>query len=303
MRTPAIAPETLESLLRQVLGDGFRLAAQQALSGGDIALSLSVQGRDGSRHFVKLMPHEDRAPLVAEQDGLEALAASRVCRTPAVRGLANAGEQWCALVLEHLDLAPLSGADDGERAARVLHALHQCHGEQFGWHCDNYLGSNPQANPPGDNWARFVVRNRLQPQLARAAQNGLDRATLRQGEKLCDRVSALFLDYRPAPSLLHGDLWHGNVAVCRRSGEIVLFDPAVHHGDRESDLAMSELFGGFPPAFYATYRRLAPLNEGYETRKLLYSLYHLLNHFNLFGRSYLGEVTRLTSRLAAELSG
>ena len=179
--------------------------------------------------------------------------------------------------------------------------LHRTLGEHFGWPCDNFIGLTPQRNGLRDNWARFFTDCRLRPQFALAKANGFGGELQQQGERLFERVAALFLDYRPQPSLLHGDLWHGNAAMTA-DGEAVLFDPAVHHGDREADLAMSELFGGFPSAFYAAYRTAWPLDGDYEQRKLLYSLYHILNHLNLFGRGYLREALRLAVRLNEELS-
>ena len=120
------------------------------------------------------------------------------------------------------------------------------------------------------------------------------------GARIVDRLPALFLDARPCASLLHGDLWHGNLAALT-DGAPVLFDPACHFGDRACDLAMSELFGGLPGAFYAHYRQQAPLTADYETRKIAYALYHLLNHLNLFGRSYLGAAVRSAAQLQSHL--
>ena len=235
-----------------------------------------------------------------EADGLGAIAASGSLRTPAV--IARGGDEAHAiLVLEWLDLQPLTSAADGARFAEALAALHRNVGEHFGWPRDNFIGRTPQANTERDNWARFFVEQRLRPQFARARAQGFDIELQRQADRLLDRVPALFLDYRPPESLLHGDLWHGNAAVLA-DGTPVVFDPAVHRGDREADLAMSELFGGFPSAFYTAYRRAWPLHEDYEQRKPLYSLYHLLNHLNLFGRAYLRESLRLATRLNEELA-
>ena len=128
----------------------------------------------------------------------------------------------------------------------------------------------------------------------------MEPALVARGRELADRVGALFLDYRPAPSLLHGDLWSGNVGQLA-DGQAVIFDPASYWGDRETDIAMAELFGGFPAAFYSAYRATWPLDSGYERRKPLYNMYHILNHFNLFGNAYLGQAQRMISGLLAEL--
>jgi fructosamine-3-kinase len=153
-----------------------------------------------------------------------------------------------------------------------------------------------------DSWPRFFAERRLRPQLALARSSGADRITLQDGDELCEKLAAFFVDGHPAPSLLHGDLWGGNAGMLS-DGTPVVFDPACYYGDREADIAMSELFGGFPESFYAAYREAWPLDAGYETRKTLYNLYHILNHFNIFGAGYLGQARRMIARLQAELRG
>ena len=128
----------------------------------------------------------------------------------------------------------------------------------------------------------------------------MDRTLVAKGEAVIERCAGLFIDYRPAASLLHGDLWSGNAAQTG-DGTPVIFDPACYHGDRETDIAMTELFGGFPASFHAAYRAAWPLDPGYETRKPLYNLYHILNHFNLFGSAYLGQVQRMIEGLLKAL--
>jgi protein-ribulosamine 3-kinase len=163
----------------------------------------------------------------------------------------------------------------GDYAAlgRMLAALHRQTGPRFGWHRDNYIGLSPQLNGWCDDWSEFWRERRLGPQAARAGVRiNMDRIELHQ----------------PQPSLLHGDLWSGNAGFTPEGP--VVYDPAVYYGDREADLAMTELFGGFPRAFYDAYNEVLPLAEGYERRKHVYNLYHLLNHLNLFGAGYLGQV-------------
>ncbi|THF65897.1 fructosamine kinase family protein [Pseudothauera nasutitermitis] len=289
---PARGP--IETALRAACGEDVRITGLEPVGGGCSHEALSIHSTRG-RFFVKIDARERGPVFAAEADGLAAIAATRTFRTPAVVACTE-DEQHAFLILEHLDLHPVQDAAHATRYGETLAALHGHQGEQFGWPADNFLGASPQANTPTDNWARFVVEQRLRPQFARARANGFIGDLQKQGARLYERVPALFLDYRPRPSLLHGDLWHGNAAVLA-DGTPVAFDPAVHHGDREADLAMCELFGGFPGAFYAAYRSAAPLNEGFEQRKQLYSLYHILNHLNLFGRGYLGEALRLATRL------
>ena len=174
--------------------------------------------------------------------------------------------------MEYLDL---KRSGDWTVLAGMLAALHRVTGPRFGWHRDNYIGPSPQQNGWSGSWAEFWRERRLRPQFERA---GLQ----------CEFFETLLQDHHPQPSLLHGDLWAGNAGFTAEGP--VFFDPAVYYGDREADLAMTELFGGFPPEFYAAYKEKYPLDAGYEIRKHLYNLYHLLNHLNLFGSGYLGQV-------------
>jgi fructosamine-3-kinase len=189
--------------------------------------------------------------------------------------------------MEHL---PLGGRADWPAMGRMLATLHRHTGERFGWERDNWIGLAPQKNGWSDDWIGFFRDCRLAPQLARAALE-------REAQPLIAVLPSFFDGYLPQPSLLHGDLWSGNAGFLR-DGSPVIFDPAVYYGDREADLAMTELFGGFPPAFYAAYREAWPLDSGYEQRRDLYNLYHVLNHANLFGGGYVAQARRLIAALA-----
>ena len=226
----------------------------------------------GRTVFLKVNDAHFADAFAAEADGLAALrAAGCTAPEPISHGAAGASS---FLLMEFLEL---KARGDFAALGRMLAALHRRQGERFGWARDNYIGSTPQQNGAHENWAEFWRERRLGPQLALARGNGyaLDAPPL-----------ALLDGHRPEPSLLHGDLWRGNAGFLA-GGAPVLFDPAVYYGDREADLAMTELFGGFPPEFYSAY---GPLPAGYETRKQLYNLYHLLNHLNLFGGGYLAQV-------------
>lgn len=252
--------------------------------------------------FRKVLPAEQIARLDAEVDGLAALRATGTVRVPENVGAGEtASEAW--LELEFLELALLD-RDAGGRLGEQLAALHRCYeaNDLYGWPRDNFIGATPQSNQSHRNWAGFFAAERLRPQLALASQHGMEHTLRDKGERIAENLSAFFLDYRPAPSLLHGDLWSGNAGMLP-DGTPVIFDPAVYRGDRETDLAMAELFGGFPESFYATYRQAWPLDPGYETRKTLYNLYHVLNHFNMFGAGYLGQARRMIDKLTAELRG
>jgi fructosamine-3-kinase len=232
------------------------------------------------------------ARLDAEADGLAALRATKTVRVPSIHGLDDRG-----LALEWLDLRPLD-ARSGAALGTALAALHRVPQERYGWSRDNYIGATPQLNVWCPSWTEFFRDRRLRPQLERAAAGGY--ASLqRNGESLLARIGMLLADHLPAPSLLHGDLWGGNAGALP-DGTPVIFDPAVYVGDRETDLAMTELFGGFPARFYAAYREAWPLDQGYALRRELYNLYHLLNHLNLFGAGYLARCESTIAGLLAE---
>lgn len=288
----------LAAALAAASGLAFSGAKARAVGGGGINQALEVHA-GGRRYFLKLNRIAAAEMFAAELDGLATLATCSAFRVP--RALASGTTATEAfLLLEHLELRPLADAEDGRRFAEALAQLHRDIGERFGWTRDNFIGANPQTNTAHDAWARFFIDCRLRPQLQMARAKGYGGVLGREADHLLERVPALFLDYCPRPSLLHGDLWNGNAAM-DAEGRPAIFDPAVYRGDRETDLAMSELFGGFPGAFYAAYRSIWPLADGYEQRKTLYNLYHVLNHLNLFGRTYLGQAERMLRTLIDEL--
>lgn len=236
--------------------------------------------------------------FAGEARGLVALASAATTRTPAVLGYGK--DERCAFILlEWLVLSPLNHAA-GSVLGRALAQQHRCFGETCGWSEHNFIGTNPQINTPHPAWPHFFATCRLRPQLDLALFRGLDKGLHAKGLAIVDRLGGLFVDYRPRASLLHGDLWSGNVGQLADS-EPVIFDPACYWGDRETDIAMSELFGGLPTSFHTAYRAEWPLDAGYERRKPLYNLYHILNHYNLFGDAYLGQAGRMIDRLLTDL--
>jgi protein-ribulosamine 3-kinase len=230
---------------------------------------------DGVQRFVKTGSAARADAFAAEADGLQALGQAGL-RVPEVVSHGVEGDE-AFIVLEYLEL---QSKGDFAALGRMLAAAHRHTGPRFGWHRDNYIGSTPQQNGWCDDWGTFWRERRLRPQLELARRNGFDLE-----EK---NLLELLAGHQPPPCLLHGDLWRGNAGFT--AGGPVVFDPAVYYGDREADLAMTELFGGFPPAFYASYDEIYPLERGYQERKHVYNLYHLLNHLNLFGGGYLGQV-------------
>ena len=172
--------------------------------------------------------------------------------------------------------------------------------ESHGWHRDNTIGLTHQPNSCCDDWGRFFRGQRLDHQLRLAQEKGYGGELQEAGQRLSAELDCLFDSYRPQASLLHGDLWGGNWAAV--DGQPVIFDPAVYYGDRETDLAMSRLFGGFGDSFYAAYEESWPLADGFDVRCKLYQLYHVLNHLNLFGRTYMGRAMQLIRELRGQFT-
>lgn len=275
----------------------FTARDRAPVGGGSINAAYRIG--DGERaFFIKLNRAEALPTFETECDGLSALAATDAIRVPApvVHGVA-AGRAY--LVLEWLTL---HGRGRWEALGEQLAQLHRSTAERFGWERDNFLGGTPQPNARHDDWPTFFATHRLGHQLHLAEQAGAPAELLDAGRRLQQAVPMLFDGYRPAASLLHGDLWSGNIAFDNDRAP-VLFDPAVHYGDRESDLAMSELFGRLPDRVYAAYAAVWPIDAGYPVRRELYQLYHILNHFNLFGGTYADQALRLTQRLLAACKG
>jgi fructosamine-3-kinase len=289
------ASPALGDALAAALGVALREAPWRPVHGGCIAASFRVE-TTGGPVFVKLAGREHLPMLEAERDGLGMLAAARALRVPAPLAAGVAGGQ-AFLALEWLELGPATPAAE-ERLGAGLAALHRGHAPRFGLARDNFVGSTPQPNGQWDDWVEFLRERRLGCQLDLAAQNGHGGRLQDRGRRLLERLDAFFAGYRPLPSLLHGDLWGGNWGV-DGAGRPVIFDPAVYHGDREADLAMTRLFGGFGPAFYAAYAHEWPPDAGAATRRDLYNLYHVLNHLNLFGGGYRAQAEGMIDRLLA----
>jgi protein-ribulosamine 3-kinase len=285
----------IERSVREASGSPFTIESRVEAGGGCINECHVVRGK-GQAFFVKLNTPERAEMFSAEAAGLHEIARTKTVRVPdpVCHGASPAA---CWLVLEHLDLR--HGDDASMRElGRNLARMHRATAREYGWERDNTIGATPQANARSRDWIGFWRERRLGFQLRLAATNGHGGRLVESGERLMDKLPAFFSGYAPAPSLLHGDLWSGNAAVSS-GGEPVIFDPAVYYGDREADLAMTELFGGFPPAFYEAYRAEYPLDTGYAVRKQLYNLYHVLNHLNLFGGGYRAQAERMIGQLLA----
>jgi protein-ribulosamine 3-kinase len=281
-----------------VTGEAFTLERERGVGGGCINSAAVLEGEDGRRYFVKLNDAARLQMFEAEAAGLDELAAAHAIRVPRpVCSGTDGGDAY--LVLEFIELDG-GGRGSLERLGQQLAALHRATRTEFGWDRDNTIGSTPQINAPDTDWVRFWQRHRLGFQLELAARNGGGGRLQSRGEELVHQVGLFFDTYHPQASLLHGDLWSGNYSI-DYNGNPVIFDPAVYYGDREADLAMTELFGGFGPRFYDAYRDAWPVDPGYKVRRTLYNLYHIINHFNLFGGGYRSQAEHMIDQLLAEL--
>ncbi len=281
--------------ISEVTSQRFADTQSQGVGGGSINAAHVLKGKDGREFFVKLNNASRVDMFKAEAAGLNELLSASAVKAPAPICWGVSGDE-AYIVMEYI---PLGSKGSGPKLGEQLALLHRKRWDKFGWFRDNTIGSTPQLNTPSNSWVEFYREHRLRYQLELAARNGGSRL-LDQGERLVDDLDAFFTDYQPAPSLLHGDLWGGNYST-DRDGNPVIFDPAVYYGDREADIAMTELFGGFPRDFYSAYSAAWPMDTGYETRKTLYNLYHVINHFNLFGGGYLSQAGHMISSLLSEI--
>jgi fructosamine-3-kinase len=275
-------------------GDAFVVASRLGAGGGCINDAETLTGRDGRRFFVKLNTSDKLDMFEAENAGLNEINHAAAIRAPRPICSGVAGGR-AFLVLEHLNLG--GGGDDAE-LAKQLATLHRFTQPHFGWYRDNTIGATAQHNTPSADWAAFWQTQRLGVQIGLAERQGASHALLDKLERLLEAIPVFFTNHRPEASLLHGDLWGGNYGFSE--GQPVLFDPAIYYGDREADLAMTELFGGFSSTFYSAYQDHYPLDPGYRVRKTLYNLYHVLNHFVMFGGSYATQADRMCDQLLAE---
>ena len=285
--------QQIEQTTGQVLNN-YRL---NAIGGGSINDSYQLQSAEQS-YFIKLNQPQRSAMFEAEALGLEEMRALNCVRIPEVICHGQTREH-SYIVLEYIQLASLRG-QASQRLGLQLAQLHHHSQPFYGWHINNTIGSTPQYNNREHDWLSFWQHHRLGQQLKFVSQNGFSARLQDKGELLLDNLHLFFETYTPVPALLHGDLWGGN-AGADAQGNPVIFDPACYYGDRETDIAMTELFGGFGAEFFAAYQTEYPLDPGYKTRKTLYNLYHILNHVNLFGSGYVGQAEAMLGQLLAEI--
>lgn len=278
-------------ILQEEAADSTPIERMNRVGGGDINAAAHL--RTGKRdYFIKWNPRPLPGMFLAEARGLRELAAAGKVRVPRVYGSREGtGKRPAFIVMEWLGGgANKQGRKLGEALGRGLAALHQHSQPSFGWRFENYIGSLPQHNDETTDWLTFYRDRRIGFQMELAASKGrMPARRRRQIVRLMERLDEWIDPSEVRPALLHGDLWGGNY-MAGPGGEPVLIDPAVYFGDREVELAFTELFGGFSPTFYAAYDEVWPLSPGYQARKQLYQLYPLMVHLNLFGEGYGGSV-------------
>ncbi|CAG0878795.1 unnamed protein product [Cyprideis torosa] len=267
--------------LKQAFGESFDPAEAKAVSGGDINQCYKVRIA-AEPYFLKTNTANHYAAFKAEKHALLKIldSATLLCPKPVYCGHSPNSS---FLLIQYVDLNWNSQKEF--LLGRNLAKMHKTTNDSYGWQEDNFIGLTPQINNRKNNWSEFWIENRLQPQRKLASKNHAPDAVLKLIERLEDFCKVALRDHHPVASLLHGDLWQGNASFTE-SGEGIVFDPASYYGDRETDIAMSELFGGFGHNFYAGYQQEWALPKAYQARKKIYQLYHVINHYNLFGQPY-----------------
>ena len=256
----------IEHKISSVTGKVFKMKNTAGIGGGDTNQAYRIDGifsdeKEPIRFFIKLN-HKSRLDMFeAEADGLQEIEKAQAIRVPRVI-CSGIEENQCYLILENLPMA--RGQHDSARLlGQQLASMHKYIASDFGWFRDNTIGSTKQINTQTENWIDFWREHRLSFQLNLAIQNGAGRNLQIKCEKLLNNLEHFFLGYQPEASLLHGDLWSGNFGYLEE-GAPVIFDPAIYYGDREADIAMTELFGGFQTEFYTAYNEAWPLDKGYQ---------------------------------------
>lgn len=295
----------IEQKISTSIGGKFQFKKQSEIGGGDINRAYRIDGvveENGQNKavsfFIKINQKSQFDMFAAEAAGLQEIEKAQAIRVPHVI-CSGVGSNQSYLVLENLSLAA-GGTGSAKRLGQQLAELHKNTSQKFGWSRKNTIGSTSQINTQTESWIDFWREHRLGFQLNLAKQNGASHSLYMKGEKLLKNLETFFISYEPKASLLHGDLWSGNYGYLK-NGEPVIFDPAVYYGDRETDIAMTELFGGFPAEFYTAYNEAWSLDKGYQQRKNLYNLYHILNHFNLFGGGYAMQAENMMDQLLINL--
>ena len=283
--------------IEMATGQPFLIKQTHSVSGGCINSAFIIES-DSQSFFIKLNQSGLLSMFEAEFAGLEEISKSETVKVPQPIVCGILADK-AFIILEKISIGS-GNANSDVTLGQQLAALHQINQPYYGWQQNNTIGSTEQVNDSSDDWLSFWREHRLGFQLSLAEKNGYGGSLISSGERLSESLDCFFSNYTLHPSLLHGDLWSGNASTTK-SGEPIIYDPACYYGDREADIAMTELFGGFGSNFYAAYNEFYPLDSGYRIRKTLYNLYHILNHLNLFGAGYLHQAENMINSLLAEI--
>ena len=277
----------IEAVLKKYFSADELSLDSMSIAGGDIhssfSLNLAGDATLPSKLFVKCNSGVGVDVLKTEFESLKLMNELIPSLYPQAI-LFDDGEGEAALIMSFHDLQPLSQLNSVE-AGRALAEQHKKTFDKFGWHSDNYIGMTPQPNQWMDSWVVFFREQRLLPMLVRAEKAGLSSFNVAKVNDVINNLDEL-LFHQVSPSLVHGDLWSGNLSLDCATSKPLFYDPAPYYGDREVDIAMTQLFGRQPNTFYQAYNEVWPLENGYEDRRAVYNLYHALNHVALFGLSY-----------------
>ncbi len=283
--------KSIEKQLSEVLVFDYKICEKTRISGGDISESYMIS--DGEqRYFVKVNERSFLSRFTLEAEGIAALKQSDVLFLPEVVHVGYSKDH-SFLILNYIPCKPIESSKASYRFGLQL-AKHHNWGDQreFGFDSDNFIGATLQPNSWHKNWARFFSEQRIGWQLQLLREKGIE---FGDSDMIVDVIYNRLASHHPTPSLLHGDLWGGNVSNTPVGP--MLYDSAPYWGDSECDIAMTELFGGFMVDFYQGYESVRPLDSGYQSRRDIYNLYHLLNHCNLFGGHYLDEAQNIIDSL------
>lgn len=297
MKTDRIVLASCGNIIEEHFGRDITVSASVPVAGGDINRAYRLTLSNGLSVFLKTNTRENLSFFIAESECLLSIARTESIGTPKVFGCGEDPLYGAFLLLEWCD--GLQSRNFFDNFGHSLAAMHKAETSafldegKFGFFSDNYIGSTPQKNTPFSGWVSFFRDCRLIPQFRRA-RHYFSSSDHRDIESFLNRMDSL-LPEPDFPSLLHGDLWGGNY-IAGNDGEVCLIDPASYVGHFEADLAMTELFGGFPSRFYAAYQESNPISKEYSERRDIYNLYHLLNHLNLFGEGYLYSVLKIIRR-------
>ncbi len=288
--------EALLEVLESIYGQPVQVLDTRPVGGGSINQTQALTLSNRETVFLKTNTHPPKDFFNAESKGLDRLRqAQGGPKIPKPLGL-EPGSTPRFFLIEYVESSPPNGEFDVQ-FARALANMHRVSQEFHGLDHDNFIGSTVQKNTQEKDGLKFFRDHRIRFQQELARKRGKLPAPLdNKLDRLCDRMESLLDNTGEPPALLHGDLWSGNYFQAKSDRQPCIFDPAVYYGLRESDLAMTQLFGSLSDAFYRAYHEAFPIHPGYEERRDIYNLYHMLNHLNLFGGSYLSSVESIVTR-------